>query len=431
MKEIIKKIVVWILTLEARAVLKRYKPKIVAITGNMGKTSAKEAIYTAMSASRFVRKSEKNLNNEFGVPLTILGRESGWGDPLRWFGNIVEGFLLIVLKNHYPNWLILEVGADRPGDIKRIGSWLSPDISVITGVSDVPVHIEYFNSPEEVAAEKKELAHALVDDGTLVLNADDRRVYAMRESFRAKCITYGFNEKSDVTASHVEVEYGKNGPIGMRFRVNYDGSSIPFRISGALGKTHIYPVLAACATSAALGIDLVSVEAAFANYTPIAGRMRILKGVENSTIIDDTYNASPAAMYAALDSLEEIKVEGRKIVVVGDMLELGKYSVEEHRKVGLRIAEVADLVVVVGIRARGIAQAAIDFGFPEERARFYKQGESRKAGRDVAEALQSGDVVLVKGSQGMRMEKASEEVLADRASAKDVLVRQDDAWKRR
>ena len=151
MKNGIKQIIVAIITWEARAVLWRYRPKIVAITGSVGKTSAKDATHSVFSGERFARKSQKSLNSEIGVPLTILGCESGWNSAFKWLKNILHGLSVMFLPNHYPKWLILEVGADRPGDIKTLTKWVRPDIAVITGIPDIPSHVEFFDSVEQVA----------------------------------------------------------------------------------------------------------------------------------------------------------------------------------------------------------------------------------------------------------------------------------------
>lgn len=418
------------LTQEARWVLAKYHPQVVAITGSVGKTSAKEATFAALAKGAHIRKSEKSLNSEIGVPLAVLGLETGWSNPLKWLFILAEG-LFAMTDAAYPELLVLEVGADRPGDIRKIGSWLNPSVVVITGVPEVPVHVEYFGSPEAVADEKKHLARALREGGRLVLNGDDEHVLAMRSEFRAVCTLYGFDEGNDVRASHVQTVYDKEGPSGVRFRVNHSGSSVPFYVQGALGKTHVYPVLAACAVGLSLGRDLVAIGESLNTYTPAPGRMRLLPGRGGTTILDDTYNASPVAMHAALDALGDLKTDGRKIAVLGDMLELGKYSVEEHRKVGHQVAEIADLLVVVGLRARGIAQAAIEAGLPEARVRMYEQGEVEKVGEDLAQVLRTGDIVLAKGSQSMRMEKAVRLLLADSVEAKSVLARQDEAWLQR
>lgn len=431
MKNILKKIVIWLLALEAQAILRKHEPKIVGVTGSVGKTSTKEAIYTALSGSHFVRKSEKSFNSGFGVPLTILGRESGWNDPIKWLATLVHGAVLLFSTKKYPEMLVLEIGADRPGDIKALTRWVKPDVAVITGLPEIPAHVEFFDSAESVAEEKKELAKALKKGGHIVGNGDEDRVWEMRNEFRGVTKTYGFRDRNEVQASHVAIEYEKEVPVGMHFRVNMNGSSVPVAVRGAVGKTQVYPILAACGVGTALGMDLVSIGKALEGYVPISGRMRLREGASGSTLIDDTYNASPIAMISALETLGEVKTKGRKIAVLGDMLELGKYSADAHRAAGTQAAAVADLLIVVGIRARGIAQAAIEAGFPEERIRRYEQGESEQAGADLLPVVQEGDVVLLKGSQGLRLEKAVKALLRDPSKANELLVRQDDYWLKR
>src|SRR3989338_369090 len=151
MEEILKNTVINILTWEAKQILKKYKPKIVAVTGSVGKTSTKDAIALVLeSGFKKVGKSEKSYNSELGVPLAIIGAKSGWNSALKWLEVIWKGARLIVERNSYPEFLVLEIGADRPGDIKKIRSWLTPDVAVVTALADTPVHVEFFQSPEEV-----------------------------------------------------------------------------------------------------------------------------------------------------------------------------------------------------------------------------------------------------------------------------------------
>src|SRR3989338_1816365 len=161
MKNLFKKLIVFIITLQARAVLRKYKPMIVAVTGSVGKTSTKDAIYAVLSKSARVRKSEKSFNSEIGLPLTILGAPNAWSNPFRWLANIVDGLFLIWFDAPYPEWLVLEVGADRPGDIRSLAGWLPVDIAVITRLPEVPVHVEFFDSPEAVVEEKASLIDAI------------------------------------------------------------------------------------------------------------------------------------------------------------------------------------------------------------------------------------------------------------------------------
>ncbi len=427
----LKQLVVSILTWEARVVLLKYKPRIIAITGSVGKTTTKDAVFAALSGEVYARKSAKSYNSEFGVPLTILGCENAWNDPWRWFLNIIRGLFLMAFPHTYPDWLILEVGADRPGDIRSIAKWLRPDIAVITGVPDMPVHVEFFNSVEDVLREKRSLAEHLKPGGKVILNTDEPRMRNLHSDFRGASVTYGMEGECDFYASHEAILYGEQGPEGIRFRVDHSGSSLPVVVYGALGRPRIYAATAALAVADCVGIDGVTATRALAEWDPPPGRVRILKGLKGSIIIDDTYNSSPAAALAALDTLKAVNPpagEGRRIAIMGDMLELGKYSAEGHRAVGERAATSADMLITIGFRARTMAEAALDAGMSDSAIRQYEHGEAERAGKELLAELRAGDVVLVKGSQGMRMEKTVLQIMAEQEKAADLLVRMDPEW---
>ncbi len=426
----LRKCVVLILTWEARLLLKRHQPKIIAVTGSVGKTSTKDAIFAALSNSVHMRKSARSFNSEIGVPLTILGLESGWNDAWRWFLNIVHGAIAIFSKT-YPEWLVLEVGADRPGDIKNIASWLRPDISIITGVPDIPVHVEYFNSPGEVVKEKRALADYLKPGGTLVLNGDDTRMRMLQNSFRGTAITYGFEDFNTYAAYNDEVLYTDTGkPSGVQFRISRKGSSLPVAVYGALGRPRVYAATAAVAVAEIIGVNAEEAIRNLVHWEPPAGRVRILEGIKGSVIIDDTYNSSPAAALAALDTLKSVKAK-RRIAILGDMLELGRYTAEAHKQVGERAAKTATLLATVGFRARMIAESALDAGMKETKILQYEMGEAERVGRELKAQIKSGDVILVKGSQGMRMERTVLELMAEPLRAEELLVRMDPDWRMR
>lgn len=411
MKQILKKIIIFILIFEAKLVLRKYKPKIIAITGSVGKTSSKDAIYTVLSSYFFVRKSEKSFNSEIGVPLAILGLPNAWNSVFLWLKNIIDGFKTIVLKNHYPKWLILEVGADMPGDIKSISKWLKPDIVVMTYLPDVPVHIEFFNSIDDLIREKSYLAEALKDDGILIANNDDKKLsFVKKFTGNKKILTYGLNEGSDIMASNENIIYENNKPIGITFRVDYAGNSIPIKLSGIIGKQHIYPALSAFLVGISQNLDLLSIKKVIEKHEPAPGRMRLIDGVNNSIIIDDSYNASPKAVTEALNSLKNLNTSGRKIAVLGDMMELGSHSYDEHIKIGKLTAQTADTLITVGVRAKYIARGANEEGMKKKD--IFEFNDSKSAGCKLAEILQEWDIVLVKGSQSVRMEKVVEKVLA-------------------
>ncbi|KKW35926.1 hypothetical protein A2852_02210 [Candidatus Adlerbacteria bacterium RIFCSPHIGHO2_01_FULL_54_23] len=435
MRTIFKKIIVSILTAEARAVLKKYRPKVVVVTGSVGKTSAKDAIYSVLSRGHHVRKSEKSFNSEVGLPLTILGVPNAWQNPLGWLRNIIDGFFLLAFDSRYPEWMVLEAGADRPGDIRSLAGWLSVDIAVITRLPEIPVHVEYFDSPEQLMEEKASIIDAVKPGGTLILYGDDERTRALEHRLPApdaKILTFGFKDGNDVRGEDFEILFEEssgraNLPVGMTGKVHIGGESLPVEIVGTVGLHASLPLLAAAAIGNALDKDMETIAEGLKNYEAPPGRMRLLRGVKETLIIDDTYNSSPAAVVAALDTLALLK--GRKIAVLGDMLELGRHSVEEHRKVGAHAAKTCGILATVGFRARDIAQGALDAGLGD--ADILQYEDSQKAGGELQNLLQAGDCVLVKGSQSMRMERVVEEIMADPSRAGELLVRQDAEWKKR
>ncbi len=426
-----KKIIVAILTWEARLVLARYSPRIIAVTGSVGKTTTKDAIFAALSSSLRIRKSQKSFNSELGVPLTILGLENAWQNPFKWIANIVSGFLLIIVKSEYPEWLVLEVGADRPNDIKNVARWLRPDIAVITAIPEIPVHVEFFDSPEAVLREKRQLAEYMKPGGTLVVNGDDPRMSDLRSDFHGRSVTFGIEGNDDFFASESRVLYSEGKPLGMMFRANHSETSEEITIRGSLGYPRVSAALAALAVADTVGIDLANASAGLLQWSPPPGRMRVLSGIRSSTVIDDTYNSSPAAVLAALDTLASIETTGRKIAILGDMLELGRYSTDAHRHVGERAAQCADMLITIGFRARVIGEAALDAGMSDVQVREYEVGEAERAAVELVQEIREGDIILVKGSQSMRMEKTVALLLEEPSKAPELLVRQESEWKDR
>jgi len=428
MKEILKKTIAKILEYEARAILAKYQPRIIAVTGSVGKTSTKDAIYAVISKSLHTRKSEKSFNSDIGVPLTILGVSNAWNNPIKWLQNIWQGLILIILKKQYPEWLVLEVGADRPGDIKQIAKWLKPDVVVVTKFSKVPVHIEYFKSKEEVVAEKGNLVDALKHDGILILNSDDEDVYAFKNKTLNKIITYGMMGDAEMRATNYSVYYNEDTgePFGVYFKVEYMGNCLPVRILGTLGQNNIYSCLGALSVGMGLGLNLVEATENLSKYTPSKGRMNIIKGLKRTTIIDDTYNSSPVALTSALETMANLKTKYRKIAVLGDMMELGKHTVSAHKEAGILAATACDLLVTVGLRSRSLAESAIDTGLDEDS--ILQFDDSIEAGKYLKEIIKEGDVILVKGSQSTRMEKVVKEIMVEPERASDLLVRQEEEW---
>lgn len=426
MKKLLKSIVVAILTWEAKRVLSKYKPKVVAVTGSVGKTSTKDAIYTVLSQDQYVRKSEKSFNSEIGVPLTVLGIPNAWNSALGWIENILEGLHVVLFRHEYPKWLILEVGADRPGDIRAL-AWLKPQIVVFTRFPDVPVHIEYFDSKEAVIAEKLELKKALRDDGTLIINGDDPAMAKEEVKDGQHLLTYGFKEDLTVFMSDHGVSYAEARPVGMNCLAHFQNDEVQLNLSGTLGRHHLYPLVAALTVAVSTGMAFKRATEILKTHVPPPGRMSLLRGIKNSTIIDDTYNSSPVAVEAGLDTLISVQVPGKKIAVLGDMFELGAFSVTEHRNIGVKAAGVANILITVGIRMLTAAEAANSIKGNCERIDALKVTDEVIA--VLRDTISDGDIIFVKGSQSMRMERVVEAILQDPSTAVKVLVRQDPHWK--
>ena len=427
MRTAVRNVLISVLQAESKLVLLKYKPKIIAITGSVGKTSTKDAVYAMLSKVSYVRKSEKSYNSELGLPLTILGVPNGWNDPKIWLKDIVRGLWLIVAPHKYPEWLILEVGVGKPGDMKRTASWLKTDAVVITAIGETPAHIEFFDSRKHLVEEKSGLIKTLKKDGLLVLNRDDETVYDMREKTKNRIVTYGFNGEANVVGSTDAISYDANGqPEGVVFRVDVEGKSLPVVIDGVFGKNHVFAAMATLALTLGLKLNILDAVNSLKTYDVPPGRMRLLKGIEGTMIIDDSYNSSPFASESALKTLGEIKCHGRRIAILGDMLELGKHTVEAHKNVGRIATENADVLLVVGQRSLAIKEGAIDAGMSADN--IFEFLDARTAGGFIKTFIKNGDVILVKGSQGMRMERVVEAILLDQANKANLIVRQDKEW---
>jgi UDP-N-acetylmuramoyl-tripeptide--D-alanyl-D-alanine ligase len=423
MKDLFKSLVVRALIWEAQAVLLRHKPFIIGVTGNLGKTSTKDAIFTVMKDHFYVRRSEKSMNSEFGVPLTILGEKSGWNNPLKWAIILIRG-LFVPFDKEYPTHLVLEIGADRPGDIKSIASWIKPDITVVTQFGQVPVHIEFFKDRDAVIQEKGYLVEALRDTGFFIYNKDDHDAEKLLGKTQAKKISIGIREQADIHGTNVKL-YGT--PItGTEADVIIDGASHHVVLPEVAGRSPVYCALSALAVARILAIPLEVACASLRDADKPRGRMRLLPGMNGSVIIDDSYNASPKATEHGLKTLSEIDTTGRKIAVLGDMLELGEHTHDEHYKIGKVAAKSCHKLFTVGIRSRVTAEGALDEKMSDDA--IMECDTSIEAGKELVKILAPGDVVYVKGSQSMRMERAIKMILAETHNPASVLVRQESEW---
>ncbi len=431
-KTLAKKIITPGLWFLAQRIVKKYQPKVVGVTGSVGKTGTKDAIVAVLASNHQVRGSAKSYNSEVGIPLTIIGAQTAWSNPVGWIKVFYQGLKVWLSKTDYPAWLVLEVGADRPGDIKKVARQLKFDIAVLTKLPDLPVHVEFFPNTEAVVEEKLALAKAVKEDGIIILNADDEKQLAHRHDLVGKVVTYGLSE-SDVHGGNINLNYegegGERKLLGLTFKLEYQSNSLPVRLHGLVGRHQVYPVLAAAAVGLQSGINLIQIGEVLSHLESPPGRLRLLPGIKKTLLLDDTYNASPAALSAGLMAVRELEVVGRKWVVIGDMLELGDHTIEAHKEAGREASQVAETILTVGIRSRFVAEGAKEKDFSLKKIHhFHDAGE---VGIYLQKNIKAGDLIYLKGSQRMRLEKAVEEIMQEPDKKATLLCRQDPEWQKR
>jgi UDP-N-acetylmuramoyl-tripeptide--D-alanyl-D-alanine ligase len=430
--EIIKKIVKNILQYQAVHILKKYKPKIIAVVGGVGKTTARESIYAVLSKTAYVRKSEKSFTAEIGVPLTIIGCRYKNTTVYDWMVHMCYALWVMLWRTTYPSWLILEIDADKPGDLQRVAHFIKPDILVLTAMGRVPAHIELFGTLDSFIAEHAHIIQAVSRDGVIVYTSDDETVAQMLKGTPVDTLSCAAGTPADIKGDDISVIYGndKKSPVGMSFTITSGGHTESVTVYDALGSGYVYASLYAYAVGTRLAVPFSTIGKSLNQIKAISGRMRILSGIKDTLIIDDTYNSSPIAVSDALQTVRTIVSYTGKtrrcIVVIGDMLELGKYSADEHRTVAHDVQTIADYVFCVGIRARMIAYELYLGGYVEDKIFQYDTAE--EAGRELQNFLEEADIVLVKGSQMMRMERVVEEVMRYPQDKQKTLVRQEPEW---
>ncbi len=416
----------------SKQILKKYKPDIVGVTGSVGKTSGKEAIAAVLQTKFSVRRTTKNYNNEIGLPLTIIGVEKTPGKSvLGWLGVIIKAKKLIIKRDlSYPEVLVLEMGADKPGDIEYLTELAPCKVGVLTFISHA--HTEFFKTIKKIAQEKRVIISHLKQDGFAVLNFDNDLVMQNSNTTKAEVITYGFKEGADLQATDVHIIKNETSgwPTGLNFKVLYKGSVVPVFLPGVISKSAISAALSGLAVGTVFGVNLVEGAQALSNLEGIPGRMRLIEGIKHTLIIDDSYNSSPEAARAALETIGQLELKdgARRYVALGDMLELGTETENTHRELGFKAAEWGvDFLVTVGEAAKYIAAAAQEAGLDQDKIASF--ASSAEAGKFLQEKIKEGDVVLVKGSQGVRMEKIVKEIMAEPLQAPALLCRQGKEWK--
>jgi len=410
-------------------VLANQKPGIITITGSVGKTSTKEGIYFAIKGLGDVERSQKNYNNELGVPFTVAlwGGKAPGKNIIRWKLVFLRLIYFSIFKSKkYPKWLVLEIGSDGPGDLQNLMEMIPQGplkATVLTAVFGV--HLEFFKNLEAIYQEKTTPFNYVAQDGLILVNADNCDALRIKKEFGnkktpitnkngegARVISYGFEKQADIMAFDFKAD-----EKGLNFGIKTPKGDYEFLLKEAISAYQCYPILAGVGVALSLGVDVIQALKSLSEKEPMPGRMHLIEGINNSLIIDDTYNSSPEAVKYALKALKELPRVGRKIAVLGDMLELGEDSPKFHQEVGELAKSLGiDNLISFGKEAEFITGAQKHFLIHKQASDYLKS------------LIKPNDTVLIKGSQGVRMEKIVKEIMAQPEKAKDLLVRQTDEW---
>ena len=406
-----RKFIQCVLKYLAKLVLWRYKPLVIGVTGSVGKTSTKEAIYAVLKKQFRVERNIFNLNTEIGMPLTIIQGKDAKRNIFLWFYNFFYFLWLFIYKSKkYPEVLVLEMSEDAPGTIKYLVDLAHPKIGVITFIGDPPVHLKYYKNINHFIEEISYLPQRLLLDGKFIFNIDNNLVLGLKEKTMAKTFSYGFNERADVKISNYKLVTIGNDlrKAGMSFRIEHKGSFVPVKLKGVIGKPQAYALAAAAAVGLSLEMNLVEIAEAMKDYQIPLGRTKLVSGIEDSWVLDDTYNACPDSVLAALDLIKDINAK-RRIAILGDMKELGDFSKQAHELIGEKVSEIADIFIAVGKEMMSAKDIVIEKNSKIEVFWFENSEEAKKY---IKKMIQKGDLILVKGSRAMEMERITKGITA-------------------
>ena len=364
----------------AGSVLAEHGPTVIGVTGSIGKTTTKEFIASLLSVRFKVLKSEGNFNNLLGLTLSLLKLQPG------------------------QQAAVLEMGTSAPGEIRTLTRIAPPDIAVITNIN--PVHLEFFHSLEAIASAKKEILEGAKKDATAVLNGDDPLVQKIGRDWRGRRLTFGFSPACDIRASAIRTL----GTDGMTFEIRLEGRAqrvhFPF-----FYEEYLSNLLAAVGVSHALSLPFEEMVGQIPRLTPFSGRGGLIQLGRGLRLIDDSYNSNPKALEAALKGLASLPAK-RRIAVLGDMLELGPAETEFHRRAGRQVAENGwNLLLAVGPLASHVADGAVAAGLPKDKILTFSTSD--EAAARISGLVEDGDLILVKGSRGMKTERVVERLKDD------------------
>lgn len=421
MRSLLRRFVVVLLRFLARCKLARSRPITIGITGSVGKTSTKDALVCVLSRQFQVKAAEGGYNTELGVPLMILNQRSDNSSRLGTWLGILWGGLLDVLRGEKMEILVVEMGVDKPGDMRELTRILSPHIAIFTSVAANHIAPGQFTSEQDILQEKALIAARQRPTDIFITNNDNPWIDSLIHTGSTR-LRYGEHQANEYVLTDL-----RGDVQGIGFHLRGDRVDHDFTVP-ILGTYHASIVVPAIIAGLRLGMSPEVIQEALTHFVLPKGRLRLLPGLAGSTLIDSSYNASHTAMLHALDLVASLTAP-RRILVLGQMNELGDRAERYHREVARRAADIGDLFILVGKDALWYEEELLAAGKDRGLVRHFL--DSREAGDFLAPLLQTGDLVFIKGSQGgVRLERLVAKILRDPATAEEVLVRQGSAWEK-
>jgi len=415
MKTLLRKIVLKKLEILARIKLRRMKAKVIGVTGSVGKTSCKDAIYEVLSRRHRVLKNRKSFNSEFGLPLTILQQDSGFNSPIEWVKILLRGFWRAFFVSDRFDYLVLEMGVDKAGDMDYLTKIAPPNMACITAIKPAHMDESQFSSVEKIFAEKSKIFDKAK---TKLVNIDDKFVARVEGD-----VKYGFGESADFKAFDFE-----QTEKGVEFEVEYKDNDYQFFIP-VFGEYQVSTLFPAIIFGFLTDVPAGDIQEALSKFKLPPGRMSLIEGMNDLLILDSSYNASPEAVKESLKVLDYFgkKRDKRRVFVFGNMNELGDHSKDMHEEVGEKVPEYADILITVGEEVQYAASTANKHGLDSEN--IFSFENVNEAAKKYKEIMQQGDIVLAKGSQNkVRLEIFVKEIMKHPEKAKELLVRQEEKW---
>ena len=411
-------------------VIIKYNPTIIGIVGDSERAVVRQSVYFTLE-NKYKGQVRQTPPNEEENASVLLGTILGLPIKFTTTQAISKATKLLAMKQNYPKYLVMEYPVNAVGKMDEFLKIIQPKIAIVSAITNR--NREFFKTIEEEIKEKGKIVKAILSDGMVVFNGDDKNVMTLAPLVKSSLVTFGFFETQSILAESFKLaqtddpQHETDEQVrGVMFKAKYNGSTVPVILPGVIGADHVRAAMASMLVGQFLGLSLLEMVEGFKQYEGAKGRMQLVKGIKKTMIVDDTFDANPHSVTVALETLAAVTVEQprEKFAIIGEMNHLGRYTEEEHKAIGERVVYATpDYLCVVGEKARDIMRQARASGMPEDRCFYFASVE--QAGKFIQNRLEKGDLMLVTGARELRMERIVKELMAEPLEYKMKLVRAD------